>query len=194
VDAVYFPLTCMVGLLGSTSNKQPRLELATVSREGVVGATEALDSHGALGFHLIQIPGYAFRILAAAFRAEICDRPATEKLIGLHLYALTRQILQGAVCNHVHSIEQRCSRWLLVTQDSAGTNTFPITQEFLSHMLGVRRATVNEAVRMLRKAGLIGYMRGKLTVLERGGLESAACGCYETVKRVYLATTRKADK
>jgi CRP-like cAMP-binding protein len=194
VDAVYFPLTCMVCLLVNSSYKKPRLELATVSREGVVGATETLHSHGALGFHIIQIPGYAVRIPAAGFLAEVSARPEAEKLFGLHLYALTRQILQGAVCNHVHSMEQRCARWLLVTQDAAEKDTFPITQEFLSHMLGVRRATVNEAVGMLRTAGLITYVRGKMTVLERAGLESAACVCYETVKRVYLATTRNRDK
>jgi CRP-like cAMP-binding protein len=194
IDAVYFPLTCMVCLLVNSASKKPRLELATVSREGVVGATEALYSHGALGFHIIQIPGYAVRIPAAAFLAEMSGRPEAEKLVGLHLYALTRQILQGAVCNHIHSMEQRCARWLLVTRDSAGADTFPITQEFLSHMLGVRRATVNEAVGGLRKAGMITYVRGRMTVLDSAALESTACGCYEIVKRVYLATTRNHQK
>ena len=114
--------------------------------------------------------------------------------MGLHHYALTRQILQGGVCNHLHSMEQRCARWLLITQDSAEKDTFPITQEFLSHMLGVRRATVNEAVGNLRKAGYISYVRGKLTVLDRAGLEAVSCTCYETVKRVYLATVRNENR
>jgi len=82
---------------------------------------------------------------------------------------------------------QRCARWLLITHDQAGEDSFPITQEFLSHMLGVRRATVNEAIGVLRQAALIRFTRGKLTVLDRHGLESASCECYEAVKRVYEA-------
>ena len=96
-----------------------------------------------------------------------------------------RQILQGAACNRLHSMEERCARWLLMTHDRAGGDTFPLTQEFLSHMLGVRRATVNVATGMLKKAGFIRYVRGKITVIDRHGLESASCECYQTIIRVY---------
>jgi len=187
INAIYFPLTCMVCLLVSANGKEPRLEMAIVGKEGVVGAAEVFHSQGALGIHVIQLPGTAFRVPAESFQEETRSRPLTQKLFGLHLYALTRQILQGGLCNHVHIMAQRCARWLLITHDQAGEDSFPITQEFLSHMLGVRRATVNEAIGVLRQAALIRFTRGKLTVLDRHGLESASCECYEAVKRVYEA-------
>ena len=96
-----------------------------------------------------------------------------------------RQILHGAACNRLHSMEERCARWLLMTHDRAGQDTFPLTQEFLSHMLGVRRATVNVATGMLKKAGFIRYVRGKITIIDRPGLESASCECYQAIIRVY---------
>src|SRR5271163_1254765 len=91
----------------------------------------------------------------------------------------------GAGCNRIHSMEERCARWLLMTGDRAGVDTFPLTQEFLAHMLGVRRATVNVATGMLKKAGFIRYVRGKLTITDRSGLESASCACYGEIVRVY---------
>jgi CRP-like cAMP-binding protein len=108
-----------------------------------------------------------------------------QQLIYQHMYALLRQVLYGAACNRIHSMEERCARWLLMTHDRAGRNTFPITQEFLSHMLGVRRATVNVATGMLKKAGFIQYVRGRLTIIDRPGLESASCGCYKAILKVY---------
>jgi CRP-like cAMP-binding protein len=194
VDAVYFPLTCMVSLLVSTTGKQPRLELATVGREGVVGASEVTHAQGALGVCLIQIPGAALRTPASAFLEVVRSRPRLDKLVNVHLYALTRQILQGAACNHLHTIEQRCARWLLASHDRATRDTFPLTQEFLSHMLGVRRATVNPATGSLRDAGLITFVRGKLTVLDRKGLEAASCRCYATVRKAYTSAMKSGIK
>jgi CRP-like cAMP-binding protein len=186
IDAVYFPITCMVSLLVS-SDGQPRMEMATVGREGVVGASEVIQRQGAMGLNLIQIPGSALRIEAAAFENFLASRPGVLGLMHQHLYALMRQILHGAACNRLHSMEERCARWLLMTHDRAGQDTFPLTQEFLSHMLGVRRATVNVATGMLKKAGFIRYVRGKLTVIDRPGLESASCECYRAITAVYKA-------
>jgi CRP-like cAMP-binding protein len=115
-------------------------------------------------------------------------------LIHQHLYALLRQILYGAACNRIHSMEERCARWLLMTHDRAGQDTFPPTQEFLSHMLGVRRATVNVATGMLKKAGFIRYVRGKLTVIDRRGLESASSDCYHAIVKVYDLLRPKTPK
>ncbi len=105
----------------------------------------------------------------------------------LHRYtqALFTQIAQSAGCNRLHSIEQRCARWLLMTQDRVGADRFPLTQEFLGQMLGVRRATVTEAAGTLQKAGLITYSRGTIIVLDRQGLEAAACECYQIVRDDY---------
>ncbi|MGD0047625.1 MAG: Crp/Fnr family transcriptional regulator [Bryobacteraceae bacterium] len=193
VGAVYFPLTAMISLLVAT-NGQPHMEMATIGREGVVGASELIQEQGAMGLNLIQIPGVAVRIDAGVFRNVISRRPRVERLIHQHLYALMRQILHGAACNRIHSMEERCARWLLMTHDRAGGDTFPLTQEFLSHMLGVRRATVNVATGMLKKAGFIRYVRGQITVMDRPGLESASCECYQAIVRVYadLFPARKA--
>ncbi|HYW47271.1 MAG TPA: Crp/Fnr family transcriptional regulator [Bryobacteraceae bacterium] len=190
VDAVYFPLTCMVSLL-VTSDGEPRMEMATVGREGVVGASEILQAQGAMGLNLVQIPGAAVRIKADAFRRLIGSRPLVRKTIDLHSYALTRQILYGAACNRLHSMEERCAHWLLMTHDRAGNDTFPITQEFLSHMLGVRRATVNVATGMLKKAAFIQYVRGKVTVMDRPGMESAACDCYHDRQGLRILVIRR---
>jgi CRP-like cAMP-binding protein len=184
VDAVYFPLTCMFSLL-VTANEKPQMEMATIGKEGVVGAWEVFQGQGSMGLNLIQIPGVALRIEAGAFKELISARPAMQQLLHQHLYALLRQILYGAGCNRLHSMEERCARWLLMTHDRAGQDTFPLTQEFLSHMLGVRRATVNVATGMLKKAGLIRYVRGEITVVDRPGLESTSCGCYQAIMKVY---------
>jgi CRP-like cAMP-binding protein len=157
IDAVYFPLTCMVSLLVST-NDRPQMEMATVGREGVVGASELIQNQGAMGLNLIQIPGVAVRIDADAFRKLMSSRPLAQKVIHKHLYALMRQILYGAACNRLHSMEERCAR---------------------------RRATVNVATGMLKKAGFIGYVRGNLTVIDRRGLESASCDCYQAIIAAY---------
>jgi CRP-like cAMP-binding protein len=184
VDAVYFPLTCIFSLL-VTANGEPQMEMATIGKEGVVGAAEVLQSKGAIGLSLIQIPGTALRIEAEAFRKLAVNHPRVQQFVHEHMYALTRQILYGASCNRLHSMEERCARWLLRTHDRAGLDTFPLTQEFLSDMLGVRRATVNLATSMLKKAGFIRYVRGKLTVVDRPGLESASCDCYQAIVKVY---------
>jgi CRP-like cAMP-binding protein len=186
IDAVYFPLTCMFSLLVTTDG-QPQMEMATIGKEGIVGASEVLQALGAIGLNLVQIPGTAVRIEAKAFRKLLSNRPPLQELIHRHLYALLRQVLYGAACNRLHSMEERCARWLLMTHDRAGQDTFPLTQEFLSHMLGVRRATVNVATGMLKKAGFIRYVRGKITVVDRPGLESASCDCYHAILRVYDA-------
>jgi CRP-like cAMP-binding protein len=193
VDAVHFPLSCMVSLL-VTSDGKPQMEMATIGKEGVVGASEVLQKQLSMGLNLIQIPGDAVRIEAGAFRKIIVDRPLIQKVINQHLYALMRQILYGAACNRIHRMEQRCARWLLMTHDRAGEDTFPLTQEFLSHMLGVRRATVNVATGTLKKAGFIRYVRGKLTVVDRTGLESAACNCYQAIIAVYDALLPDLEK
>jgi CRP-like cAMP-binding protein len=184
VDAVHFPIACMVSLL-VTSDGTPQMEMATIGKEGVVGASEVLQMQPSMGLNLIQIAGDAVRIEADAFRRIIGSRPLVQKAINRHLYALMRQILYGAACNRMHCMEERCARWLLMTHDRAGEDTFPITQEFLSHMLGVRRATVNVATGRLKKAGFIRYVRGQLTVVDRPGLESAACNCYQAIIAVY---------
>jgi CRP-like cAMP-binding protein len=191
VDAVYFPLTCMFSLLVTAPDGEPRMEMATIGKEGIVGAAEVLQTKGAFGLNLIQIPGTAVRTGAEAFKRLASTHPRLHRLVDDHLYALMRQILYCASCNRLHSMEERCARWLLMTHDRAGQDSFPLTQEFLSHMLGVRRASVNVATGLLRKAGFIRYARGKISVVDRPGLESASCDCYREIVKVYTSLRPK---
>jgi CRP-like cAMP-binding protein len=184
VDAVYFPLSCMVSLLVTTDGR-PQVEMATVGKEGVVGASELIQSQESMGLNLVQLPGTAVRVDAGIFRELLEIRPLLKRLIHQHFYALMRQILYGAACNRIHDIEERCARWLLMTHDRADEDTFPLRQDFLAHMLGVRRAGVNLAMGMMRKAGFIGYVRGTVTVIDRAGLELSSCGCYQAIVAAY---------
>jgi len=186
VDAVFFPLTCIFSLL-VTQGGEAQMEMATIGKEGVIGAYEVFHKVGAMGLSIVQIPGTAIRIKGDAFRRWMTESPEAQQLVHRHMYALVRQILYGASCNRLHSMKERCARWLLMTQDRAGADSFPLTQEFLSHMLGVRRATVNVATGMLKKAGFIRYSRGTLTVIDRAGLESASCACYQAIRAIYAA-------
>jgi CRP-like cAMP-binding protein len=161
------------------------VETATIGREGVAGAAGFILNQGAMGLYIVQLPGMAIRIEAEAFGKLLSSQSKLRNLIDRHLYALTRQILFGAACNRLHCMEERCARWLLMTHDRAAVDTFPLTQEFLANMLGVRRATVNMATGVLKKAGLIRYTRGKMTVIDRPGLEAASCKCYRAIWAVY---------
>jgi CRP-like cAMP-binding protein len=184
VDAVFFPIDCMVSVLAGAAENE-LVETATIGREGAAGASELIQNQIAMGLHIAQLPGAAVRMEAAAFRKHLAELPQFKSVVERHLYALMRQILHGAACNRLHSLDQRAARWLLMTHDRACTDTFPLTQEFLSKMLGVRRATVNVATGVLKKAGIIRYVRGQLTVLDRQGLETASCGCYAATLRAY---------
>lgn len=183
IDVIYFPLTSMVSLL--VSSEEPKLEMALIGNEGVVGAVETLRQQGALGLHLVQIEGAAVRIAASSLLTQMRSGSRLETLVQAHMYALTRQILYSANCVRLHSMKEQCARWMLMTSDRAGLSTFPLTQEFLSHMLAVRRATVNVAVGMLKTAGYISYKRGQVTILDRRGLENTSCACYRAISRVY---------
>jgi CRP-like cAMP-binding protein len=121
----------------------------------------------------------------AAFREEIERLPALRRVVGRYIQAMVIQVAQSTACNHVHSIEERMCRWLLMTHDRVGSDQFPLTHDFLAQMLGVRRASVTVAAGTLSKAGLIQYFRGRMRIVDRDGLETAACECYRLVRREF---------
>jgi CRP-like cAMP-binding protein len=129
IEAVYFPLTCMLSLL-VTSHDEPTMELATIGKEGVTGAAELLQGEVSIGLNLVQIPGYAVRMGSEEFNSVVRAHPVVEQLVHRHNYALMRQILFGAACNRIHSMEERCARWLLMTHDRAGQDTSPSRRSF----------------------------------------------------------------
>jgi len=184
IDSVYFPLSCVVSVLVGVTDG-PKVEMATVGNEGMVGFSPVLDVRRALGDNVVQVPGNAIRLDANTLRNESNARPAVRRLMLRYLYALMSQIVYAGSCNRLHSMDERCARWLLQTHDRVGKDTFPLTQEYLAQMLAVRRATVNVAIAILKKAGFIQYVRGRITITDRLGLESGACPCYVVIRQEY---------
>ena len=159
--------------------------MATVGNEGAVGAGALLDDNTATGRYLVQLPGSALAIEPAKLRIALEESPSLRALLAAYARAFVGQVMQSVACNAVHSAEERCARWLLMTHDRSGGDTFALTQEFLAQMLGVHRPTVTIVARTLQRAGLIRYSRGSITVLDRAGLEEAACECYHLIRRRY---------
>jgi CRP-like cAMP-binding protein len=158
------------------------VETGTVGNEGLVGLGAVLGVRRATGRVLMQIPGRAMRVAADVIAAE--GERATPWFRVLLRYAsfVNAMVAQTAACNRMHSVDARMSRWLLMTHDRVDSDDFPLTQEFLGQMLGVARPTVNVAGATLQKAGFIKYTRGRITVIDRAGLETATCECYRRIR------------
>ena len=181
LDFVYFPTTAIVSLLytmedGSTS------EMGLVGSDGLIGIALLLGGETTPNRAVIQIGGRALRMKAKAFREEFDRGGQLRPLLLRYAQALMTQIAQTAVCNCFHTIEQRLCRWLLQCDDRLRKNDFSVTQECISNILGVRRASVTIAAGHLQNAGLIHYSRGTVTIVDRDGLKAVACECYRVVK------------
>lgn len=161
IEQVYFPLTAVASLL-TVMEDGTVVEVGTVGNEGIVGLPVFLGSITIPGRSFAQIPGDALCLPAEVFRAEANAGGPLQRLLQRYTQGLFNQIAQGAACNRLHPIEERCARWLLMTHDRVEADEFPLTQEFLSEMLGVRRATVTVALGMVQKAGLIRSHRGRI--------------------------------
>jgi CRP-like cAMP-binding protein len=174
---VYFPIDGFVSLIAPLDGK-PALEVGMVGREGMVGAPLALGVATAPLHALVQGAGSAWRIGSTAFRAELARSPALKRTLDRYVYVLMVQLAASATCLRFHQIGPRLARWLLMSHDRAHVDQFHVTHEFLAYMLGVRRVGITAAAGLLQRGGLIEYHRGELKVLDRPGLEAAACGCY----------------
>jgi len=184
VDAVFFVETGMVSQIVTLDGGE-QVEAGIAGPEGLIGLPLLYGNSHAITDSRVQMEGTALRIGAAAFHTEM-DRSATLRALMLH-YALAfhAQVTLTAACNARHAIENRLARWMLIAHDRAGGDEFPMTHEFLSLMLGVRRPGVTIAAGMLQKAGLIHYARGRITITDRPGLEAASCECYHTVRHEF---------
>ena len=181
---VYFPVDSFISLLTQVDGK-PALEVGMVGREGMLGAELALGIATSPLHALVQGEGAAWRITSAAFRRELAGSVALQRVMHRYLYVLMSQLASSAACLRFHLIGPRLARWLLMSQDRAHNDRFRVTQEFLAYMLGVRRVGITTAAGELQRNGLIEYRRGHLTVLDRKGLEAAACSCYAADQKVY---------
>ncbi len=181
---VYFPTSGYISLL-SLIEGSPAVEVGMIGREGMLGAQLTLGVAAAPSQALVQGAGRALRIGVAAFRRELAASAALRRGLDRYLYVLMRQFATSAACLRFHQVGPRLARWLLMSQDRARADDFPMTQDFLAHMLGVRRVGVTAAAGSLQRQGLIDYRRGAMRVLDRAGLEGAACGCYASDQRAY---------
>jgi CRP-like cAMP-binding protein len=184
IEHVYFVTNGVVSLVKKLDEGDV-VEIATVGPEGMIGIPVVLGSETADARAFVQVPGEALRMKASAFKRLLKQSPKLNALLLRYTLALLNQIAQSAACNRIHSVDERCARWLLMTHDRVKDDSFLLTQEFLAQMLGVHRPTVSLAASMLQKAGYIQYVRGIITVRDRKGLEMASCGCYRTINREY---------
>jgi len=161
------------------------VEVGTVGNEGLVGLPLlfGVDHEPVKAF--VQVAGGGVRVTAATFQNAIAESASVRGLFLRYAQSYLSQVSQSSACNRAHSIEERCARWLLMTHDRVGADEFPLTHEFLSLMLGVRRAGVTVAAGMLQKAGLIEYTHGRIKIVDRDALEGAACACYRIIRDSY---------
>jgi CRP-like cAMP-binding protein len=184
IELVYFPERGMVSMVATLEGGQ-LMEVGIVGREGMVGLPVVLGAESGSVEAMVQVPGAALS-LPAAILVEALDRtPALKALLLRYMQAFHVQVAQTAACNGCHPVEERLARWLLMTHDRVGSDTFPMTQEFIATMLGVRRAGVSVTAGILQRTGVITYKHGHIAVLDRPGLESTSCECYGTVRRQF---------
>ena len=184
---VYFPGGGFCSVL-TVLEDGTMVEVATIGREGAVGVSAIFDGDGdgdgtaPRSLSMVQAASdTCYRMPVQQFRQEMERRGAFYELLTRYTQALLGLIMQSTACNAVHTVEQRLARWFLMAHDRVGTDSFPLTQEFVAMMLGVARPTVTIVAGTLQRAGLITYQRGKVTVLDREKLEAASCECYRTV-------------
>jgi CRP-like cAMP-binding protein len=161
------------------------VETSVIGSEGIVGIPGLLGTKSMPARIFMQIPGAGYRIKAARLQEEFEKSGTLRKLISRYFQANLVATAQTAACNRLHDIAERLARWLLICHDRMESDTFSITHEFLGHMLGTPRSTVTLAAGILHKAGLVDYSRGQVHIRNRSGLESAACECYQTIRKEF---------
>jgi CRP-like cAMP-binding protein len=186
ISHVYFPTSGVVSLITILTRSDEPIETGTVGREGMVGLPSFLQAAVAPGRALCQVPGSALRIPSNRFLSCVKRIESLRTLLLRYTNVLIAMIGQTAACNRVHDIRARTARWLLMTRDRVDGDEFPMTQEFLGHMLGVRRPAVSTVGAALQREGLIKYARGKITVVDRDGLQQVACECYEHIRNEFF--------
>jgi len=181
---VYFPTTSIVSLL-YVMEDGASAEIAVVGNEGIIGVALFMGGETTPSRAVVQSAGYAYRLRGPLLKREFTRSLAMQHLLLRYTQALLTQMAQTAVCNRHHSVDQQLCRWLLLSLDRLASNELTMTQELIANMLGVRREGVTEAAGKLQDARLIHYSRGRITVVDRPGLEAQACECYRVVKKEF---------
>jgi CRP-like cAMP-binding protein len=176
----YFIEQGLVAVVNPTSDGST-IEVAAIGNEGMTGHSIMLDVDSMPQRYVVQLAGSALQMPTAALRAEMNDHTALRRVLHRYHAAFVNQVMQGATCHGLHSIQQRCCRWLLQCLDRTSLSEVIVTHELLAQMLGVRRASISEVLKPLQASGLIRNRRGIVAVLDREGLEQSACECHRTI-------------
>jgi CRP-like cAMP-binding protein len=184
IGFIYFIETGVGSLVNTMANGEAA-EVGTIGNEGMVGLPLVWGDDRAPTSVYVQVPGVGLRIKSTLFTRELARSASMRTVMLRYGHAFFNQVAQSAACNHFHSIEQRCCRWMLMTHDRMQSDQFLLTQEFLAMMLGVQRTGVTGAAGGLQRAGLIRYVRGNVTILDRRGLERLSCECYRVSKKEF---------
>jgi len=183
IEFVYFPNRGMVSQVVVTKDGRT-VEVGVVGSEGYVGAGLAAGLSRSSVREIIQISGEGFRIIGNALERILRSAPKLQVILNRHTGLQGMQVAQTAACNRLHDIQQRLSRWLLMTQDRVDSGVLPITHDFIATMMGTDRSTVSLAASVLQKKGIIEYVRGAVKIVNRRKLEKSACECYDVIQQV----------
>lgn len=182
---VWFPQSGMLSVVNDLEDGKTSIEVGVIGREGMVGLT-LFHGHNTQPCRImVQVAGEATRVPAEAFEAAVHEGPSLRKTLHTFSVALSNAASQQVACNRLHTLEQRCAKWLLTTHDHMDSRELPLTQELLAVMLGVRRPGVTVAAQELQDSGLIKYRRGRISITDRRGLEDIACECYARIRADY---------
>ena len=184
IEHVYFPTSAVVSLVVTLSTGE-MIEAAMVGKDGVVGASAALDGKISLSRGIIQLPGEIVVCEIGALKSAAMQSPKLLSLLIRHEQTVYGQAQQSAACFATHRVDARLCRWLLRARDLSGSDNLPFTQEYLAEVLGVRRTSVTEVAHTLQEAGLIKYARGKIQIVDAKALRESACECYGSVQTLY---------
>lgn len=184
VRHVYFPADGIISLV-TTLGDGSRLEVGSIGHEGMLGSSLILGINTSAQHAEVQRAGIALRLGASVFQRHLGENIELRRLLNCYVYVLMGQLAQTTACSHYHKVRARLARWLLMTRDRARCNQFHVTQEFLAHMLGVRRVGITNAANSLREEGLIDYRRGAITILDAAALEQVSCACYRGGNDIY---------
>ena len=185
IRSVYFPIEAVISLLG-TLKQGATAEIAVVGNKGIVGIPVFLGGKSTTSRAIVQISGTALKLDANILKSEFSQGKELQRQLLLYTQVLFTQVAQRAVCRAFHPIEERLARWLLSIHDCRHSGELPLTQKFISEMLGTRRASISEAASKLNQAQIIHYSRGKIQIINRQALESRSCECYQLIREEFL--------
>ena len=193
ISCVYFVESGVISIV-SIMRDRSAIETATIGCEGIIGLPVYLGVDAVPEQAFVQVPGEALRIPSQQFRTLAPRMPVLQQKLDRYAVCVFTLAAQCSGCNRAHTMEQRCARWLLMVHDRMPGDEFELTQDFLSQMLGVRRATVSETASELQEAGLISYSRGRIVIVDRPGLERVVCECYGIIRSTFARILEGRDE